>query len=346
MMLLSSVLGLVLGGCSFSGAQHSGNPEQASGNVVLTEATIPGSDPGIQLYVRNKHLDTKQTYQSQDVILFLEPFSVPTTEGFDVPGYSWMEDYAKKGYDTWAMDFRGFGRSTRPTANPSTADKSEVRATECEKDLQAVVEYIKKTRDVSKINLVGWSYGAVIAGMYAADHPENVEKLVLYGFMHGFNLPMITKPFDTKDKPGQFNPDVPEYQVVDFDTAMHHWHMMMDGMNLVTPDAMEAVRNVFNSSDSTSSTRQNHAIRRAMGPMVDLYEIWNNRPLYDLSKIHAPVLVIHGDKDFFAEKGILDKLTGTQDKKEVVIKDATHWVLYEKHRDQLLSAVDQFLRGH
>lgn len=350
----------LLAGCS---APASPDPDKASGantapspnslppkqgTVELKETTIPSLEEGISLYLRNKHLSDKQTFRSKEVVLFLEPFSVPAAEAFDVPGYSWMEEYAKKGYDTWAMDFRGFGKSTRPAAmdTPPGENKPVVRAADCVKDLAAAVDYIKKTRNVEKINLVGWSYGSVVAGMYAADHPENVEKLVLYGFMHGFDLPSMAKTYEAKDKPGQVNPNMPAYQIIDFDNGMHHWHMMLNGRDLVSKEAMEAVRKVFVASDPTSASREKQAIRRPMGPLVDLYYTWSGRPLYDAGKIRVPVLVIRGDGDFFAEPGFLNKLTGTQNKKEVVIKDATHWVLYEKNRDKLLSETDTFLSGN
>ncbi len=67
-----------------------------------------------------------------------------------------------------------------------------------------------------------------------------------------------------------------------------------------------------------------------MGPLEDLYSIWNNRPLYDASQITSPVLVIYGEDDLFADRDMLSKLTGAKHKKEVVIPDATHWAVYEK----------------
>lgn len=67
-----------------------------------------------------------------------------------------------------------------------------------------------------------------------------------------------------------------------------------------------------------------------MGPLEDLYWIWNNRPLYDVSQIISPVLVIYGEDDWFAEKDMRSKLTGAKRKKEVVIPHATHWAVYEK----------------
>ncbi len=45
-----------------------------------------------------------------------------------------------------------------------------------------------------------------------------------------------------------------------------------------------------------------------MGPLEDLYSIWNNRPLYDASQMTSPVLVIYGGDEWFADKDMLSKL--------------------------------------
>ncbi len=315
-------------------------------NIVLEESKIPSPDADNKIYLRHKKLSSQDTPTADEVVLFLEPFSVPTARAFDVPGYSWMDDFAKRGYDTWAMDFRGFGQSDRPKEMdaPPRQNPPVVTHQEALKDLDAVINYIKQKQNVDKVNLVGWSWGAVVAGEYAAMQPENVNKLVLYGFMHGFSLPSMTEPFENKQKPGEFNHQSPAYQVVDFETGMHHWHMMMNGRPLASREAMEQVEHVFTASDPTGKNRADHAIRRPMGPLKDLFSIWTSRPLYDLSQITTPVLVIYGDSDFFAEKNVLKKLTGTKEKKEVVIPEATHWVLYEKNRGMLLDETDLFLR--
>lgn len=344
-----SVAGLLLVTGLLSGCQSKENIQdmgQEKVNISLEEISIPSEEAGGKLYLRHKKMVTKQTVTPKEVVLFLEPFSVPTAKAFDVNGYSWMDDFSKKGYDTWAMDFRGFGQSVRPKEmdSPPNQNKPVVTHQEALKDLETTIDFIKKKQNVDKIHIVGWSWGGVVAGEYATKHPENIDKLVLYGFMHGFTLPTMTEPFQSKENPGKFNPKAPAYQIVDFDKGMHHWHMMLNGKNLVSNDVMEKVRSVFNESDPTSKNRANQAIRRPMGPLQDLFSIWSNQPLYDLSKITSPVLVIYGDSDFFAEKNVLNKLSGSTLKKEVVIPEATHWVLYEKNRNKLLEETDQFLK--
>ncbi|HJV47515.1 MAG TPA: alpha/beta hydrolase [Bacillota bacterium] len=333
-----------LSGCGVNTKSSEHASKVTNETIQLEETQIPGSDAGMEIYLRHKKPVNPTT--QNEVVLFLEPFSVPTANAFDVSGYSWMDDLAGKGYDTWAMDFRGFGKSTYPKEmdEPPQSNKPVVTHKEALQDLTTAIDYIKKKQNVDKVNIVGWSFGSMVGAEYAIVKPEAVNKLVLYGFMNGFILPSMTKPFESEKTPGQFNPQAPAYQVIDFDTAMHHWHMMLDGRQLVTQDAMDGVRNVFNESDPMSKERKNHEIRRPMGPLQDLYSVWSNRPLYDLSKITSPVLVIYGDSDFFAEKNVLDKLPGTKIKKEVVIPEATHWAIYEKNRKKLLEETSQFLK--
>jgi pimeloyl-ACP methyl ester carboxylesterase len=173
--------------------------------------------------------------------------------------------------------------------------------------------------------LIGWSYGSTVAGKYAAENPDNVHKLILLGAMHAFPLPVMTKQFENKDKPGAINPALPAYQVITPDAALHHWHMMAQGRDLFTPDTFAAVRDMLAASDPTTSERTPPAIRRPMGPLVDLFDIWNNRPLYDATKIKAPTLVIYGRLDIFAEVGLATKLTGSKAASEIAIPEATHW---------------------
>src|SRR3954470_11662907 len=52
------------------------------------------------------------------VVLFIHGAGTPAEVSFDVPhqDYSWMEYLARAGFDVFAMDTTGYGRSTRPTA--------------------------------------------------------------------------------------------------------------------------------------------------------------------------------------------------------------------------------------
>jgi pimeloyl-ACP methyl ester carboxylesterase len=336
----------VTAGCGVSGdkaAAPASQPAPQPSPVVLTEHKTAGGDPGVELYLREKRSSAVAQAPKGKVVIFLEPFGVPTAKAFDVPGLSWMDSLAGTGYDTWALDFRGFGQSSRPPAmsQPPMANPPLTSTAEAVRDLDAAVSFITKARGVDAVSLVGWSWGGVVGGAYAAEHPVRVDKLVLDGTMHAFSLPMMTKPLESA--PGVMTP-LPAYLPVSFDqTTKVHWNMMMAGRPLATPASIEAVSKVFMAADPTSGQRTPPSIRRAMGPMVDLYSIWSNKPIYDATKVTAPVLVIAGDSDIFADKTLFCGLTNSIDRREVTIPQATHWALYETHRDVLLSQTAKFL---
>lgn len=315
----------------------------------LQEHRIAGPEPQIQLrLLERRPADSHQAAGERGAVLFLPPFGVPSAAAFDVPGYSWLEYAARRGFDSWALDFRGFGQSTRPPqmSRPAAENPPVVRATDAVRDLAAAVEYIRFLRGVDRLHLVGWSWGAVVAGMFAAESPHRVGKLVLYGAMHGFDLPWMAAPFQDPAFPGRVNPALPAYQVVAPGALIGHWDMMLQNIRgpirpVRSPEALAAVTQAFLDSDPAPPAEG--YIRRPMGPLVDLYYIWTSRPLYDASRIRVPTLLVRGDCDAFADPTFLAQLTGAPYRREVVIADATHWLIYETHRWQLLGEVQHFL---
>ena len=141
------------------------------------------------------------------VVLFVHGAGTPAEVAFDVPysDYSWMAFLARAGYDVFAMDMTGYGRSTRPSAmgDPCGLTKDQQtqfatgfatgfangpcaeitdRVTTIESDwhdIDGVVDHLRKLRGVAKVNLVGWSLGGPRAGGYAAQHPEKVSRIAL-----------------------------------------------------------------------------------------------------------------------------------------------------------------------
>ncbi|MDX1982713.1 MAG: alpha/beta fold hydrolase [Bryobacteraceae bacterium] len=154
-----------------------------------------------QIYVREVvQAGTALRAGAREVILFVHGAGTPAEVAFDVPyrDYSWMAFLARAGYDVFAMDMTGYGRSTRPDpmndpCNLSKEQREQLGAASCPdpadgelttlesdwRDIEGVVEYLRKLRAVSKVNLVGWSLGGPRAGGYAARHPEKVAKMVL-----------------------------------------------------------------------------------------------------------------------------------------------------------------------
>jgi len=141
---------------------------------------------------------------AKTLVLFIHGGGSPSEVAFDLQyqDYSWMEYLARAGFDVFAMDTTGYGRSTRPAAMNDPCNLSPAQQIALEprgesatcppsygqpiatlasdwNDIGAVVDYLRRLRGASQISLVGWSQGGPRAGGYAAQHPDKVNRLVL-----------------------------------------------------------------------------------------------------------------------------------------------------------------------
>ncbi|MGC9977308.1 MAG: alpha/beta fold hydrolase, partial [Syntrophales bacterium] len=130
------VLGIILGATSFAASQSAKGVEHWVNNV------------NIQLYVWEKYVGNPA---GKPIIVLCHGSATAGKESFDLqvagkPSYSLMEVLAQSGFDVFALDVRGFGRSTHPDGHMTTMEASQ--------DLNAVVDYILKLRGVKKVNLL------------------------------------------------------------------------------------------------------------------------------------------------------------------------------------------------
>src|SRR4051812_21474681 len=109
------------------------------------------------------------------VVVFIHGAGTPAEVAFDVPykDYSWMEYLAEAGFDTFAMDVTGIGRSSRPWPMNDPCNLSPQQQTAliptlipalCQpsypktlttigndwEDINAVVDYVRALRHVDK----------------------------------------------------------------------------------------------------------------------------------------------------------------------------------------------------
>ncbi len=151
--------------------------------IEMTEYTVP-SDPGIQLYGREKHPAGAQPFGTERIVLFVHGATYPAETSVDLPvgGASMMDLLAARGWDVWLVDVRGYSRFTRPASmgRPAAEGKPATSTAEAARDVAAAVDFIQQRRGVAKINLKGWSWGTSIMGLYTSTHNERVERLVLY----------------------------------------------------------------------------------------------------------------------------------------------------------------------
>lgn len=328
-----TALSLFIGLAALSPAIADDHPPPPAATIAASSFTVPGGGEGIRLHVLRRQ---PERFGRAIPVLMLHPYGAPCAEAFDLPGMSWMQDLSQAGFDVFALDFRGFGLSSKPQ---STAPVG--RATDAVGDVVAAIEAIRRITNAPKVAVVAWSWGSVVAPMVAAERPDLIEKLVLFGSMQDFSLPMMTQPFAAKDDPSRFGPSTVAYQRLETTKVLGHWRMMLGDRHDLADDATIAQVEALAERCSVGHPQYAQGFTiRPMGPLQDLFEIWTRRPIYDPARVIAPTLVIRGDRDVFADPALAGKLPKGR---ELVIDDATHWLPFERNRDTLFDATRRFL---
>src|SRR5258707_13174541 len=135
--------------------------------VAMEDLMVPASDPGIGLYVRNKHREGVNRFAADKLLFSVQGAPYPAETAFDLKlsGLSWMDYIARRGYDVYLVDVRGYGKSTRPPEmdQPAPDNGPIVHTATAVKDVGSAVELIRKGRGVDKVNLIGWPRGTPIS---------------------------------------------------------------------------------------------------------------------------------------------------------------------------------------
>src|SRR3954466_10919365 len=91
-------------------------------HYVRVKSTVPAiAGQDVPIYVRERvqaGSALRSVSNTDRVALFVHGAGTPAEVAFDVPqrDYSWMAYLANAGFDVFAMDTTGYGRSTRPPA--------------------------------------------------------------------------------------------------------------------------------------------------------------------------------------------------------------------------------------
>ena len=321
-----------------SGARADENP------ILAEDHLIQSSTPGIELFVRNKHLTVLPPWSAARTLLFVHGATYPAETSFDLPieGKSMMDLFAGAGFDVFLVDIRGYGRSTRPPEMDKPAAESAPVATSADAgaDLGSAVDYVLSQRGLTRLNLMGWSWGTSIAGNYAAHHNDKIERLVLYAPAWTFEPP-VEPPKDA----------LPAYRLVDKESAKKRWYMgVADSAReaLIPPGVFDAWWEATLATDPVGSKMNPPKLRAPDGVIAEFTQFWRaGKPYYDPADIKVPTLLIHAEWDadlpsYMAQK-VFARLTNAPYKRFVELGQGTHTVILEKNRKQFFDEIAAFL---
>jgi pimeloyl-ACP methyl ester carboxylesterase len=280
-------------------------------HYISHPSTVPAiAGQPVHLYVRERAQAgsvLRSPSMSDRVVVFVHGAGTPAEVGFDVPlqDYSWMAFLAQAGYDVFAMDTTGYGRSTRPApmddvcnlspeqqsalvprvlpdvCPPSYPRQMTTLASDWD-DIDAVVDYVRGLRHVDQVDLVAWSLGGPRSAGYAARHPDKIGKLVLLAPVYVPNAPA--------NPPAQVPAEGVAMNTQSQTEFIANWDRQVGCADQYDPAVAEAVWSSMLESDPVGAT-WGSGVRRA--PLVTSWG-WN---VETASGLRIPTLMVSGEHD-------------------------------------------------
>ncbi len=288
-----------------------------------TEYWAPKGNLKLYLF-RKRRSAPRSGEQALPVVFFAHGSSLSARPTYDltVPGhgeYSMMNVFAAAGFDTWAMDFEGYGRS------PLGEGKSDVHSGVA--DLEAALPILEQETGRSRYHFYGESSGALRAAAFAMARPEHVERLVLAAFTYtGRGSPTLQQ----------------RARQVDY-YRTHRWRKRDLAM----------IESIYSRDKAGTTDPAVPAAVAAMelpyGPNVPTgtyLDMTANLPLVDPAKVLAPTLLMRGQYDGIATVEDLTDFFAklpSGDRQFVIIPNAAHALGTSYNRQMLWHVTLSFL---
>ncbi|MBV9654223.1 MAG: alpha/beta fold hydrolase [Acetobacteraceae bacterium] len=320
--------------------------QERSVRVIAEDLAVPAGEPGVNIYVRNKHPEGMTTFTADRTLVFVHGATYPASTSFDLQldGISFMDDIAEHGFDVYAIDLPGYGKSSRPEqmSKPADANAPFETTADAVRHYGAVVDYVLKRRSLPKLDVMGWSWGTTIAAGYAAEQSDKVERLVLYAPVW-----IVHPEAEALGGEGKLG----AYRSVTAEQARQRW---LNGVpevkksGLIPQGWFDAWQQATWATDPAAGTQNPPSLRAPNGVIQDLREYWrSDKPTYDPAKIAAPTLMVQGEWDHdtppYMSQTLFPLIVNAPWKRYVEIGEGTHTIMMERNRRQLFYVVESFL---
>jgi pimeloyl-ACP methyl ester carboxylesterase len=301
---------------------------------------IAGPHPGRHLFVR--YLPSPRP--SRGPVLYVHgatfPSALSIAHRFD--GRSWRDALNDAGFDVWAFDFQGFGASDpyREMDEPPTAHAPLCDAKDAAAQLERVVRFILERQAVSRLSLISHSWGSLPAGRFAGQHPEQIDRWVLFG-------PIARRP------PRRYEqaPSGPAWRLV---TVEDQWKRFVEDVpagetQVLSRQHFDEWGERYLDSDKTSRLRAPASAKVPLGPFNDILRAWHGDLGYDPGLVRAPIAIIRGEWDGLIPdddaRWLFDAFKASPIKRDIKISRATHLMHLEIMRQALYRETNGFLLG-
>jgi len=229
------------------------------------------------------------------------------------------------------------------------SDTPYARGVDAVSDIGDAVAWLCKRHSCKRVGLVGGSWGSITTAMFAAGAGrDSVSALVLYAPIFAErNAGWLTTLADPTDAE-RFNPAFKAARLVTEASTRARWDAEIpNGADWRREDVFQALMQSSLSDDARAAHRDPPAFLAPNGTLLDLWEAFNARPLYDPAQILCPTMLIRGGADTTSTRSdaltLFDRLT-TETKRYVEVANGAHFASAERRGPDIFSSTAAFLR--
>jgi pimeloyl-ACP methyl ester carboxylesterase len=353
------------------------SPQAATTEVTREDIFVPHAstvpaNAGQTVGIFVRHVTRTKGGPTRGAVLFTNEAANSTlaTLDLDYKSYSIAAALVEQGLDVYLMDHTGYGRSPRPTMDdPCNADPAQQQLlipnplpapcsasyprhlvtifTELP-EIDSVISYIRKQSGRNKISLAGWSRATFRMGLYAAQHPDKVERLAIVG--PGYRpdapseFPTSTRYSPSADQSSRASVQRWSFFVRTSGETLAAWERQRRCEDIVDPGVYEALSKAIRTHNdptaATWGTPPGAFYRVPVGSQVDAG--WNR---VSAKQVTVPTLLVVGEHDprFVEEAPRLYADISSREKILVKVQCATHFLPFERNHQTVHKAFAEFL---
>jgi alpha-beta hydrolase superfamily lysophospholipase len=324
-ILKSAGLGLGAGLASGITAAHAQGTAAQAAPAEIWSSEYWAHKGDVKLNLWRKRVGAPAAGAAPLPVLFLvhgSSLSARSSYDLQVPGqdYSFMDVFARAGFDVWTMDHDGYGYSGSSGNNSDIASGVE--------DLKAAMPVVVKESGRDKVHMFGESSGSIRAAAYAQAAPERVDRLVLAASTYkGEGAAEIQR---RRDKIAELKANPRRKREADMIRSI----FSRDGHpNIYDPAMVEALVAAEMKFGNTIPA----------GTYIDMAV---NLPIVDPTKVKSPVLMTRGEWDGNStDADLLDffRQLPNGDRQYIILPNTAHSEGFSKNRHMTWYVMKNFL---
>lgn len=204
------------------------------------------------------------------------------------------------------------------------------------------LEQLRLSLVPGKINIIGASWGAMLAMQYAMEYTDNINALVLLGSMGGSSSGWVEE-FSANIKKNQTTAD--SLTMAQIESSDEYKNRVPEVMVRYTKTFFRSYFYNQNLADSIEIWIPDSAQMKIKGRYANLSRYFNDYNIHDdLKRIKCPTLIVHGDADVIPVY-VAERLNKSIEKSKLIILPNVGHFLWIEAPDEIYRVIDEFFQS-